>query len=362
MTTICSRTLPSLSSKPVACSSRVGTANRRRRALPCHVAAAASREPTALRAVAGVRSPEVEAPSTQLKPAVESFPAIDASRLLDDNRSFVESHRIRGNEVGPDQKTGMISIATLLQEAASNHAVAMWGRSTEGFASDPSMTGLIFVMTRMQIQMERYPRWGDVVEIRTWFQEDGKLAAQRDWVMTDKATGQVLGRATSTWVMINMQTRRLCKFPDDIRAKCESFQLKPPKHAIAREYTRQKLPDLELPAKIVGPIQVARRTDMDMNGHVNNVTYLAWAMETVPSNNYASSHLYQIEIDFKAECHSGELVESLAGSCDTLDKLAANGAGPDALSFVHILRRCKGEVCTELVRARTTWRVGEPGQ
>jgi fatty acyl-ACP thioesterase A len=51
------------------------------------------------------------------------------------------------------------SIATLLQEAAGNHAVAMWGRSTEGFASDPSEGGLIFVMTRMQIQMEYYPRW-----------------------------------------------------------------------------------------------------------------------------------------------------------------------------------------------------------
>ena len=47
----------------------------------------------------------------------------------------------------------------VVQEAASNHAVAMWGRSTEGFASDPAMGGLIFVMTRMQLQMERYPRW-----------------------------------------------------------------------------------------------------------------------------------------------------------------------------------------------------------
>lgn len=39
-------------------------------------------------------------------------------------------------------------------------------------------------------------------------QEDGKLAAQRDWVLSDPATGEVLGRATSTWVMINMQARR----------------------------------------------------------------------------------------------------------------------------------------------------------
>ena len=39
--------------------------------------------------------------------------------------------------------------------------------------------------------------------------------------------------------------------------------------------------------------------------------------------------------------------------------LSNNGAGPDALSYTHLLRRCQGEVCTELVRARTTWRTGE---
>ncbi len=49
----------------------------------------------------------------------------------------------------------------LLQETASNHAVAMWGRSDEGFASDPMLSdeGLIFVMTRLQIQMDAYPKW-----------------------------------------------------------------------------------------------------------------------------------------------------------------------------------------------------------
>ena len=63
--------------------------------------------------------------------------------------------------MGPDQKTTMITIANLLQEVASNHAVAMWGRSAEGFATDPKMEkeGLIFVMTRMQIQMDYYPKW-----------------------------------------------------------------------------------------------------------------------------------------------------------------------------------------------------------
>jgi hypothetical protein len=89
-----------------------------------------------------------------------------------------------------------------------------------------------------------------VIKIETWFQEDGKLAAQRDWRVSDAATGQELGRATSTWVMINMQTRRLVKLPEPMRRKCEAFQQTPARHAIPREYTRQKLPELELPAEV----------------------------------------------------------------------------------------------------------------
>ena len=42
-----------------------------------------------------------------------------------------------------------------------------------------------------------------------------------------------------------------------------------------------------------GPVQVARRSDMDMNGHINNVTYLAWALETVPIEIYLTYSLIQ---------------------------------------------------------------------
>ena len=47
-------------------------------------------------------------------------------------------------------------------------------------------------------------------------------------------------------------------------------------------------------AQIEGPMQVARRSDMDMNGHINNVTYLGWALETVPADVYLNYSLYQV--------------------------------------------------------------------
>ena len=47
------------------------------------------------------------------------------------------------------------------QEVAGNHGVALWGRTEEGFATDPIMVAnnLIFVATRIQIQMDSYPKW-----------------------------------------------------------------------------------------------------------------------------------------------------------------------------------------------------------
>lgn len=38
-----------------------------------------------------------------------------AGRLTDDGTAFLEEHRIRGYEVGPDQKTTIVTIANLLQ-------------------------------------------------------------------------------------------------------------------------------------------------------------------------------------------------------------------------------------------------------
>ena len=43
-----------------------------------------------------------------------------------------------------------------------------------------------------------------------------------------------------------------------------------------------------------GAVQVARRSDMDMNGHINNVTYVAWALETVPIDVYLNYTLVQV--------------------------------------------------------------------
>ncbi|KAL3130707.1 hypothetical protein ABBQ38_000056 [Trebouxia sp. C0009 RCD-2024] len=282
----------------------------------------------------------------------DTLPAPSPGKLQHNATVFVEEHRIRAYEVGPDQKTTISTVANLLQEVAGNHGVALWGRTEEGFATDPVMVAmhLIFAATRIQIEMSKYPKWGDIVRIETYFSADGRLAARREWSIQNALTGEQLGRATSTWVMVNLQKRKVAKIPDEMRQKLARFAPDPPRDAFDKSDHKLKLPALELPAEIEGPMQVARRSDVDMNGHINNVTYIAWALETVPRDVYYNYELQQMEIDYKAECHSGDAIESLGSSI----KEDTNGTG--IRRYIHMLQRCDDGVCRELVRARTTWR------
>jgi fatty acyl-ACP thioesterase A len=229
-----------------------------------------------------------------------------------------------------------------------------------------SAAGLIFALTRLQIQMDAYPKWGDMVSVETWFQEEGRVAASRHWVLRDADTGAELGRATSTWVMVDTRSRRLVKMPEPMRAKLESLSPAPARLSIPANAARLRIPDLMLladepgrpadaPPLLEGPKQVARRADMDMNGHINNVTYLAWALETVPPGVYADGHLAQVELDYKSECLAGHTVESLAMEFEGEVAGLAGSATDGRSRFLHTLRRCDEEGCYELVRARTTW-------
>ncbi|CAN6545097.1 unnamed protein product [Malus baccata var. baccata] len=138
--------------------------------------------------------------------------------MAEDGKSYKECFIVRCYEVGINKTATVETIANLLQEVGCNHAQAV-GFSTDGFATTTTMRKmhLIWVTARMHIEIYKYPAWSDVVEIETWCQGEGRIGTRRDWILKDYATGEVIGRATSKWVMMNQDTRRLVKVTDDVR-------------------------------------------------------------------------------------------------------------------------------------------------
>ncbi|KAH7284466.1 hypothetical protein KP509_34G055100 [Ceratopteris richardii] len=232
---------------------------------------------------------------------------------------------------------------------------------------------LIWVTTRMHIEVEEYPVWGDVVEFETWCQAEGKAGTRRDWLITDVASGKLIGRATSTWVMMNQDTRRLSRITDDVREEYVNHCPNLPRYAFPEENSSslRKISKLQDPAQYIRSGLMPRRGDLDMNQHVNNVTYIGWILESIPPNLLDTHQLHRITLDYRRECRHGDTVESIASLESSDDgghrengslKDSANGAAQrsfstdnaDSIEFLHLVRMANRDV--EINRGRTVWK------
>ena len=166
----------------------------------------------------------------------------------------------------------------------------------EGFAADPTMVTrqLIWVMTRLQIQMTEYPRWGDVVEVETWLRSEGRAAANREYLLRDVKSKAVLGAATSIWVCVNTEKRRIVRIPEDTRERSAPFADLNRPCPIAKDHVRVKIEDIDEARASHGPVRFAGHMDIDMNNHINNVAYLMWALDLLEDDVFETYRLKQV--------------------------------------------------------------------
>ncbi|KAL6188042.1 hypothetical protein ACLB2K_039436 [Fragaria x ananassa] len=287
---------------------------------------------------------------------------------------------IRSYEVGPDKTATLESILYLLQETALNH-VWMSGLLSDGFGATHGMmkNDLLWVVSRMQVQVDHYPIWGEVLEIDTWVGASGKNGMRRDWLIRSEATGHVFARATSTWVMMNRKTRRLSKMPEEVRAEIAPWFIQ--KQAITED-NFDKIVQLDSKAKYMNKDLKPKRSDLDMNHHVNNVKYVRWMLETIPDQILEAHQLTSIVLEYRRECGSSDIVQSLCqpdedgilkdglqqekdttlvdGFSLAAEILEGNGYlasfGKQPLRYTHLVQVDGESQNEEIVRGRTTWK------
>ncbi|XP_016690634.2 palmitoyl-acyl carrier protein thioesterase, chloroplastic-like [Gossypium hirsutum] len=283
---------------------------------------------------------------------------------------------VRSYEVGPYKTATLESLLNLFQETALNH-VWMSGLLSNGFGATHGMVrnNLIWVVSRMQVQVDHYPIWGEVLEIDTWVGASGKNGMRRDWLIRSQATGITYARATSTWVMMNEKTRRLSKMPEEVRDEISPWFID--KRAI-NEDVPEKIVKLDDNARYVNSDLKPKRSDLDMNHHVNNVKYVRWMLETIPDKFLESHQLSGIVLEYRRECGSSDRVQSLCQPDE--DETLTNGVeqsllknmiltpgimegngylGPldvKSYGYTHLLQIKGDSKNEEIVRGRTRWR------
>ncbi|KAL2340402.1 hypothetical protein Fmac_008342 [Flemingia macrophylla] len=269
-------------------------------------------------------------------------------KIVQDGLVFRQNFSIRSYEIGADKTASIDTIMNHLQETALNH-VKTAGLLGDGFGSTPEMCkkNLIWVVTRMQVMIDKYPTWGDVVQVDTWVSASGKNGMRRDWLVRDIKTGEIYARASSVWVMMNKHSRRLSKIPEEVRGEiCHYFVDSAP----VVEEDNRKLPKLDDTANFIRTGLSPRWNDLDVNQHVNNVKYVGWILESAPQTLLESHELCAMTLEYRRECGRNSVLDSLT---DVSGADIGNLADGGRFECKHLLRLEDG---AEIVRGRTGWR------
>lgn len=249
--------------------------------------------------------------------------------MTDDRMVFTKQFDVRANEVDPVGRPAIRALGYWLQDAAGAHAGQL-GASIE----EMTRQGWTWVMTRLQVKLVRPLRWGDAVVINTWPAGVRPRLTYRDFELT-LASGEPLGSAISAWMVLDLATRHPVHIPDFVK------QFRQP----VRGREDDELPRLGAPAADTPAVTLRiNRSDLDVNRHANNVSYLGWLVEAVPDAAWQSCWLDQFDIAYRAEGLAGDQIES---RCSEVERHGATAV------YAHSLVRSSDH--SELALGRSVW-------
>lgn len=219
---------------------------------------------------------------------------------------YEERYRVRSYEVEPDTTLRLVSLVRMLQEVAWQHA-SLLGK---GFA-EREAGAYFWVLSRLRLRVDRYPRWGDEILIRTFPVGTEKLLALREFEIVERPDDApaVIGRATTGWLIVDGGSGRPVR-PAPI---VSDLELCPSRFDPRPGFGLERVNDGQTTtAQSDGPYRVRHR-DIDQYGHVNNASYLEWMVDAMSDQG-----LWQppsdLAVDFVSETMPGDsYVVSVAG-------------------------------------------------
>ncbi|KAI3886611.1 hypothetical protein MKW92_014400 [Papaver armeniacum] len=255
---------------------------------------------------------------------------------------YRQNFTVKSYEIGSNRMATMGALLNHLQDATVDH-IKDAGLLDDGFGSTPEMTrrNLIWVVAKIHVLVDRYPSWGDVVQIESWFGGASvKNGIANHWLLRDANTGETLAQANSVWIMMNKKTRKVSKFPEEVRGEMAPITMD---YCISEDIKLSKLHDNT--ADFIQTGLTARWSDLDLNNHVNFAKYIGWILENAPMLILKNHELFDLAMEFRRECGEGDELKSLTTVIVETDGNA---------ECQHMLQLENG---IEVMRGRTKWRL-----
>lgn len=177
-------------------------------------------------------------------------------------------------------------IGNYLIHAASVHA------ADRGFGyTDMTERHTAWVLSRLVLEIENYPKSAGPLTVYTWVDEVGRLFTSRCFELADEE-GKTFGYARSIWAAIDLETRRPTLLDVD--------RLSP--------YISDRPCPIEKPGKIA-PVEgkslaipyTVKYSDLDINGHLNSIKYMEHLLDLFPIEMFREKEAGRFEIAYQSE-------------------------------------------------------------
>ncbi|MFT5143222.1 MAG: medium-chain acyl-[acyl-carrier-protein] hydrolase [Rhodothermales bacterium] len=239
--------------------------------------------------------------------------------------TWTEDFRVRAYEADTTGALRPDVLCDYMQEAAAKHADHL-GLGAEYLLKG----GMAWVLSRLVVEIERPPIWQETVPLVTWPSGHQGIFATRDFLLGPEGS---FARATTAWFLIDIARRRPVRLPESV----DGLVLPDRPRALIDDFAR--VPPIAVDA--VGVERAAGHTEIDMNGHVNHVRYLAWALDSMELDWHQKHRLRRVQVQYRTETRVGDVLTVLKARVPDTD-----------LTWNHEIRSGAGDL---VAQARTDW-------
>ena len=209
---------------------------------------------------------------------------------------YTQDYIVSCYEADANQSLRPTAMLDWMQEVAGRDATRL------GFGYDNLIQNhTAWVLSRTHVRFNQYPKWRDNVKLTTWHKGAFKVLYLRDFQLQNES-GETLISATTSWLIIDMNTRRMVRNPE-LASSPETCVFE---HAIEEPADKIIFPtDIE---PILAGTHKVVWADIDTMAHVNNVKYVGWALDTINESILSEKPLKEILVNYDSEVLLGEEV------------------------------------------------------
>ncbi len=211
-----------------------------------------------------------------------------------------------------------------MQEIAWEHARVL-GFGFEDLRGDQ----LFWVLSRFYVNIDRRPRWTEEFTLETWSRGTDGFYAYRDFRFLG-AHGEEIIRATSTWLVLDLETRRI--------QRLGQFRSFPPYEESLLGFNAGKV-DSPVSSEVL-QFDPVLFNEIDINQHFNSGRYLERINNSYPFDFHRSHTLREMEVNFLKEGLPEDRLSVMQQRVTPLEHLCSIQRESDL---------------AELIRARLVW-------